>query len=235
MRISVCIATYNGDQYIIEQLLSILNQLGPNDEIVISDDSSTDLTVFKIKSLNDKRINLIENQAFGSPIYNFENALKNASGDYVFLSDQDDLWHPDKVQDILRLLLDSDLVLHDCYITDNRLNYSDQSMFGRLNSKVGLWSNIMRNSYMGCCMAFKKEVLIKALPFPKSIPMHDQWIGLVGEMFFKVTFSNKKLIYYRRHSNNVSPTGLISSRKFSEKIKGRMQIISGLFLKMIYG
>lgn len=90
--ISVCMPTYNGEKFIRIQLESILSQLGNDDEIVISDDSSTDKTVEITKSFNDSRIHLLENNTFHSPIYNLENALKNAKGDFIFLSDQDDEW-----------------------------------------------------------------------------------------------------------------------------------------------
>ena len=89
--ISVCMATYNGEKYIEEQLKSILSQLGENDEVIVSDDSSTDNTLAIVESFNDVRIKIFPNNKFHSPIFNFENALKQATGDYIFLSDQDDV------------------------------------------------------------------------------------------------------------------------------------------------
>ena len=96
--ISVCIATYNGSKYIKEQIDSILPQLDECDEIIVSDDSSTDNTLSILKSYHDRRIIIFTNQKFNSPIYNFENALKHAKGDIIFLSDQDDIWEFNKVQ-----------------------------------------------------------------------------------------------------------------------------------------
>ena len=96
-KISVCIATYNGEKYIIKQLESILPQLREADEIVISDDSSSDRTIALIEQLNDPRIRILKDQKFRNPIYNFENAMLNAKGDFIFLSDQDDIWMPEKV------------------------------------------------------------------------------------------------------------------------------------------
>ena len=90
--VSVCLASYNGEKFIKQQIDSILCQLGKHDEIIISDDSSTDRTVQIIKNYNDPRIKLIEDCKFQSPIFNLENALKQAKGDYIFLSDQDDFW-----------------------------------------------------------------------------------------------------------------------------------------------
>lgn len=99
--ISVCIATYNGGKYIKEQLDSILFQLGKDDEVIISDDSSTDDTLSILESYHDERIVILTNQKFHSPVYNFENALKSAKGDFIFLSDQDDIWEPTKVEVML--------------------------------------------------------------------------------------------------------------------------------------
>ena len=103
MKIVVLMSTYNGEKYIKEQVDSILSQLSDSDELIISDDLSTDKTLDILSSYNDKRIKVINHQPHkGLPphVYatlNFENALKNAKGDYIFLSDQDDVWLEDKL------------------------------------------------------------------------------------------------------------------------------------------
>ncbi len=102
--ISVCMATRNGEKYIKRQLESILIQLTPDDEVVISDDSSSDRTVNIIKGFSDHRIYLYENNTFFSPIFNIENALKKASGEIIVLSDQDDVWLDNKIAVIRREL-----------------------------------------------------------------------------------------------------------------------------------
>ena len=96
--ISVCIATYNGEKYIKQQLLSILKQIKVNDEIIISDDHSTDKTFNIIKSFNDTRIKFFLNNKGKGYTRNFENALEKAHGDIIFLSDQDDIWIDNKVE-----------------------------------------------------------------------------------------------------------------------------------------
>mgnify|MGYP003392825684 CR=1 FL=1 len=95
--ISVCIATYNGEKYIGEQIASILKQLNANDEVIISDDGSTDATLSIIKTFQDPRIRVILGPQKHSPTLNFENVLHHAQGDYIFLSDQDDVWKTNKV------------------------------------------------------------------------------------------------------------------------------------------
>ncbi|MFT6841558.1 MAG: glycosyltransferase involved in cell wall biosynthesis [Psychroserpens sp.] len=233
-KISVCIASFNGEDYIEEQLKSILGQLTSSDEIIISDDSSDDNTIRIINSLNDNRIKLLKNQKFKNPIFNFENALKKASGEYIFLADQDDVWHEDKVKKTLSMLDKYDLILHDCWITNKNLNSLGKSMFQSRNSQRGLIRNIVKNSYMGCCMAFKRNVLEKSLPFPKHIPMHDQWIGLIGEKYFNVIFSDQKLLFYRRHDFNASPTSSKSTNSILKKLFFRVAIFYALSKRILF-
>jgi glycosyltransferase involved in cell wall biosynthesis len=204
VKISVCIATYNGEKYIVDQLRSILNQLKDLDEVVISDDQSTDMTVDLIKGLKEPRIKLFTGVKFRSPVTNFENAIKSATGDIIFLADQDDFWLPQKVEKMCEALQDSDLVVSNCFIGGEDLEIIKDSYFSWRDSRAGFLKNLWRNSYLGCCMAFKQEMLKMMLPFPKGIPMHDMWIGMVAEVFFKPKFLDERLMIYRRHSSNAT-------------------------------
>jgi len=231
--ISVCIATYNGEKYIKDQLDSILIQLDKEDEIIISDDSSTDRTIEIIKAFHDKRIILHENQKFKSPIFNFENALKYASGDYIFLADQDDIWTPNKVTTIKEYLVNYNLVVSDTDIIDAQGNSLNKSFYQMNDSKKGLVNNIIKNSYLGCTMAFNQKILQKSLPFPKDIAMHDWWIGLIAELYGKTYFINEKLILYRRHGDNASPAGEKSLYTFSKKMSFRLVMIKNLIFRYL--
>lgn len=204
--ISVCIASYNGAKFLREQLESIILQIGIDDEIVISDDCSTDLTRSVIQKYNDKRFKLLDGPCLHSPVANFENALKFATGDIIFLCDQDDVWELDKVKIICDYLNNYDLVVSDCTVVDENLNVILKSFYSKFPPHLGFWKNLAKNHYLGCCMAFRRELLVKALPFPKNIAMHDIWIGLCAEAFFKPIFISNKLIKYRRHGANVSNT-----------------------------
>lgn len=228
--ISVCMPTYNGEKYIKEQLDSILCQLSQDDEVIISDDSSTDRTIEIIKSYNDARIKLLEDNHFKSPIYNLENALKQAKGDYIFLADQDDVWYPNKVAVVLNYLQEYDCVVSDATVVDSDMNVIHDSFMKLNHSKKGLIRNLIKNGFLGCCMAFSKNILDKALPFPNPIPMHDTWIGLVSEKYGKTHFLKEPLIYYRRHGDNASPTSEKSHYTIREKIYHRF-----LFTKNIIG
>lgn len=235
MSISVCIATYNGERYIYEQLVSILKQLDERDEIVISDDSSTDKTIEIIESFNDHRIILLKNQTFHSHVYNFENSLKHSRGDTIFLSDQDDIWLPNKVDKMLLLLKTYDLVLSDATVINDQKEILFKSYFSFNHSKKGFFKNLYKNSYLGCCMAFNRQLLEIALPFPKYINMHDWWIALNAELYASIAFTEEKLIQYRRHENTLTPIDRKSNNSFWKKIGFRIAMIRGLLLQRFKG
>lgn len=227
-KISVCLATHNGEKYIREQIDSILSQLNDDDEIIVSDDGSEDTTISILCSYRDKRLKLYESEWKSDPIRNFENALNHCTGEIIFLSDQDDLWLPGKIKTMAQALEKYDLVLSDCYVVDDKLQPLYPSLFKISSASPGFWKNLWKNSYTGCCMAFNRKVLNKALPFPKDIPMHDQWIGLVGELFFSTAIINEKLTLYRRHSNTTTKTGTRSNYGLVSKIKFRFKLLKNL-------
>ena len=224
---SVCIATYNGEKYIEEQLVSILKQLNDTDEIIISDDDSSDNTLNIITKLQDSRIKIYKNPKKGI-ISNFENALNCATGNYIFLCDQDDVWLPHKVETIMPYLKEYDLVVSDCKMVDKDLQVTERSFFKIMHSGPGFWKNFVKNTYLGCCMAFKKEILNYVLPFPSNIAMHDIWIGLSVEIHGKPFFLNEPLVLYRRHNNNASPSGGKSKYPLSYRIRYRYYILKEL-------
>jgi glycosyltransferase involved in cell wall biosynthesis len=231
--ISVCLPTYNGERFIKVQLDSILFQLGSNDEVIISDDSSIDQTTEIIKSYNDHRIILYENNKFRSPIFNLENALKRANGEYIFLADQDDIWMPDKVMKTLPLLEKYDLIVSDCKLIDENNEVIKESFFKMVNAHKGFMHNLIKNGYLGCCMAFKSTLLKKVLPFPNNIAMHDIWIGLLSEILAKPLFLCEPLVHYRKHSKNATPfTSGTSKNPYFFRIQYRIKMLISIILRV---
>lgn len=225
MKISVALAAYKGEQYIAEQLDSILKQLGENDEIIVSDDYPQGKTRDEVLKFQDKRIRYIEGKGEGV-VKNFENALNACTGDVIFLCDQDDAWLPDKVESVMKEIQSgADLVLHDAAVADSALNITEPSYFAVHGSNASFFGNIIRNSFVGCCMAFKKETLLASLPFPKGLAMHDWWIALVAmKKKQKVVLLDKPLIKWRRHDSTV--TG--GKTSLWQKIKWRLNIVLSL-------
>lgn len=210
--ISVCIATHNGAHYIKEQIGSILCQLEINDEIIISDDGSTDNTIDILLAFNDKRIKI---HFYKQPVKskhshtyvcrNFENALKYAKGEYIFLADQDDWWMPNKVEKCVAALKDNILVVHQAELCDSNLNFKSQLMY-KDHFVFKNYLSLKRGKYYGCTIAFRKDLLDFILPFPRNLVLHDQWIGCIAEMngIGNVYYERTPLIKYRLHSNNTS-------------------------------
>ena len=239
--ISVCIATHNGEKYIRGQLESILCQLSTTDEVVISDDGSTDETLNIIRSLNDKRVHIYNfkqpvckyNTSHGYVTKNFENALLHAKGDVIFLADQDDLWKPNKVSIVLEYLKFSSLVVSNYSIIDSRGSMLQERFFLRSPIKSCWLANIYKMPFHGCTMAFKRSLLDIALPFPKSLIIHDNWLGILSLMKFKeLSYIEQPLILYRRHDNNVSPAKSSNSVLF--KMKYRINFILNLVVRYFF-
>jgi glycosyltransferase involved in cell wall biosynthesis len=204
--ISVVMATYNGEQYLREQLDSIVSQLGPADELVVSDDRSTDCTRTILSNFAAEGVTIVDTEGRLGPIRNFENALQFASGDIIVLADQDDVWLPGRLDRIRAHFATSisryDMLVLDSEIVDGALNPTQGSLFSLLSAGPGFVKNIVCNTYVGCHMAFRRELLDIALPFPPSIPMHDVWLGLVSESVGPVTFAPGRTMLFRRYGSN---------------------------------
>ena len=200
-------ATYNGGQFIREQLDSILVCTTCDDEIIISDDGSTDDTVDIVRTYAKRfaNITLVPGPKHG-PIANFNHVLSQAHGDIVFLSDQDDIWRADKVSHISSVFAkhECSVVVHNARLVDAFGRATGENLFSLRESRPGLCKNFVRNSYVGCCMAVKADFLSAVLPIPGNVEMHDWWIGLLSDVLAKSVFIDEELIDYRRHSSNVS-------------------------------
>ena len=224
--VSVCMTTYNGEKYVKEQIQSILIQLSAEDELIIADDGSTDKTLEIIEQIKDPRIKLFRN-CFNNVVKNFEFTIGKSVGDIIFLSDQDDIWHQNKVEKYLNFFEKTcaDLVISNVAII-NQDGELHQEEFYKNEFKGAVYSNLIKNNFIGCAMAFKKETINWLLPFPPNLPMHDWWIGMVIGKRGKVSFLDEKLLYYRRHGGNVT-TGKKSS--FYNIIKWRWIIMKNLY------
>jgi hypothetical protein len=231
--ISVCIATYNGEKFIAEQLHSVLSQISGNDEIVISDDGSTDATLDVIRAIGANNMRIIVNKGQHGYTPNFENALKAAKGDVIFLCDQDDLWADNKISLCLQQLQEHDLIISDAQLIDADGKEICPSFFAQRHARSGLYANLIRFSYIGCCMAFKRNVLERALPFPSNhrYCTHDNWIALVGMAFFKTKIIGDKLVAYRRHGHNTSAGGLRKTTTPGFKLRYRAYLVYHLIMR----
>lgn len=244
--VSVCMATYNGEKFIKEQVDSILCQLALEDELIISDDNSSDSTLDILSSYHDDRIKIFSFDrdkkgldAVQCVTTNFENALSKATGDFIFLADQDDIWHKDKIEVALSYLKNNniDYIVSDCNIINEKGEIIASSKYSPAGpAKFNKWKSLFGwTPFQGCCAAFSKKVLDYALPFPKGIQSHDRWIGYIA--FFKFNAKlifNENLIDYRRFDGNVSSatTGK-SGRSTFYKVFTRLNYIRHLIPRLL--
>ena len=230
-KISVCMAVFNGERYLKQQLQSILSQLRKYDEIVIVDDASTDTSLQLIYNLQDSRIRVIQNLENQGVISSFATALQNSEGDVIFLSDQDDIWLPKKVQKILEVFQkqsDITLVTSDAQLINEEGEIIAPSFFSLRGQFIDhLLPNLMKNKYHGCTLAFRKELLKKVLPFPDDIPMHDSWIGLVNHLYGETIYLEEPLLQYRIHNYNTG-RGISDHAGLLQMIQWRIIFIKNL-------
>jgi len=231
--ISVCIATYNGEKFIKKQILSILKQLSVEDEIIISDDYSNDNTLNVIKSFKDPRIKIFMNPDNRGYTGNFENAINQSNGDIIFLSDQDDVWVEGKLSKMKERLKSAHLIVSDAIIVNEKLEVVNDSHFKLYNVRKGFLINFLKTRYIGACMAFKREILEKALPFPnkKKNCAHDYWLTIIAEFYYTVELCETPLLLYRRHSNNALNGGETSTNSLHTKVWNRVYCLFNLMIR----
>jgi len=217
-------ASFNGERFIKDQIQSILDQISENDELIISDDGSTDNTLAIIQSIKDPRIRSMINEGEHGYTRNFENALSHATGHIIFLSDQDDIWCDHKVVMMTEALKDNDLVVSDARVVDGSLKTLEESHFQLFKVQAGFFNNFIGTRYIGACMAFNRKLLGLVLPFPSNAKLcpHDYWIAIVAEMYAKVGLVQQPLILYRRHENNALNAGMGKGRSLYVKITARL-------------
>lgn len=205
--VSVALATCDGEPWIGEQLGSILAQLGPDDEIVVADAGSVDRTLEIVEGFRDPRVrSILRGLPRGNIPGTFEQALRRCTGKIVFLSDQDDIWLPGKVDICTRALerTGASLIVHDARVVDGDGQVLASSFLDERRFRPGLFRNLWRPGYLGCALAFRRELLALALPFPQDLPMHDWWLGLLAERLAGVAVIRTPLIHHRRHGKNAN-------------------------------
>ncbi|WP_314146569.1 glycosyltransferase family 2 protein [uncultured Leifsonia sp.] len=234
-RVSVALCTHNGEEHLPEQLRSILAQTRPVDEIVLSDDASTDRTraileEFRAAAPAGTRVIVLHN---GEPLGvtgNFEKAVRATSGDIVLLCDQDDVWAEDKVASLVRILDEHGaLLVHtDARIVDGTGAPTGDTLFGTLGvgekelaaEERGDGRRVLlrRNIVTGATVALRRSLAEAALPFPPSW-VHDEWLAMQAALLGGLRVSRRPLTDYRIHGRNQ----IGASRLTAESALGRLR------------
>ena len=253
--ISVALCTFNGEKYLEEQLMSILNQSKMVHELVVYDDGSTDNTPIILENFKSKApfpVYLNFNKKNLGVIRNFELCLKACSGEYIFLCDQDDYWESSKVAVQLAYLQknpDKMAVFSNAHLMDDSSNLIGETSFERIQFGPGTQElfkkksgafELLLNGYLvtGAALLIRKSIINRILPFPEIIPelIHDAWIGFYLSMFDELGFITDPLIKYRTHTNQ--QVGLVGKeRKITIKdrfIRGRQARLERIEKKMIH-
>ncbi len=241
-QIDVLLATYNGEKYIKEQIDSILKQTYKNIRLIISDDCSTDNTVRILEEYKEKdnRIEIYTQTENLGVVKNIEFLLKKVENELYMLSDQDDVWLPEKIEKSIKTLKEqnADLVFGDLVVVDKDLNtiYPSFGDFMLLNDKIKKYIgtnkiNYLYNCVTGCTVLSKKNLIEKILPFPTTSKylIHDFWIGLIVSINGKMAYMPEKYIKYRQHGNNE-----VGTKKVSHEMEN-LEEIRELFINVKLG
>jgi glycosyltransferase involved in cell wall biosynthesis len=236
-RVSVALGSHNGARFLGEQLASILAQARPVDEIVLSDDASTDDTVELAERLvaehrasgGNVELRVLRNRPARGVTANFEQALRAASGDLIALADQDDVWRPDRVSRALDAFAPRpgvQLVACDATLIDADGAELGTTLFGtlglgdalreRLDGPAAFDELLRRNLLTGATVMLRRELVERAAPFPPSW-VHDEWLAIVAAVTGGLTVLPDRLIGYRQHgANQIGVTALGWSGRFGK-------------------
>ena len=208
--VSILVAMYNGSRFVIEQLESILSQASAEDEILILDDRSTDESYTIVKAMEPRHAGLkvMCNELNVGVAKTFETLLLLATKDIIFLSDQDDIWVEGRKERMLAAMHEggSVAVLANSVIYVDGKRVREFFADGQRPNTSSISKNFLKNNFIGCCMAFRREILTLALPFPHRISMHDWWLASCAMAMGRVAYSDQPSLLYRRHSANLSPS-----------------------------
>ncbi len=214
MKISIALCTYNGENFLSEQLESFVKQTHLPDELIVCDDKSADKTIEilnKFAANSPFPVHIFINEDNIGSTKNFEKAISLCTGDIVFLSDQDDVWNSKKIERIETLFIkhkNIGMIFTNAEIVDEKLASLDKKLwdftFEKEQRSLNFFDVLMRrNVVTGATMAFRAEFAESFSPIPTDIPntIHDGWISLVIAANSEVMFIDECLIKYRQHSN----------------------------------
>jgi glycosyltransferase involved in cell wall biosynthesis len=216
--VSVCVATYQGAAYVTEQLRSVLDQLGPGDELVVVDDASRDDTVARVRALDDDRVRLVASPVNRGYVRTFEHALGLARGRVLLLADQDDVWAPGRLAAMVAALSGpgaADVVATNLATLGGpdriRGPYGQADWHLRAAASGHRVRNVLgvlagNRPYYGCAMGLRREALATVLPFPAFLDeSHDLWIALYGNVAGRMRHLELRSVLRRYHADNASP------------------------------
>jgi len=220
--VSVVMATYNGERFIGAQLNSILEQTYPNLEVIIVDDGSTDGTANLLKQYAERfnNIRLFFNEQNIGYVRNFEKGMLLAAGEFLALSDQDDIWDKQKLSLLMQEIGDYPIVYSNSELIDYNGNRIEKKLsdIKRLGDFDDCLSFLVGNSAPGHAMIIRRSLVKASVPLAPMIP-HDHWLGFVATLTGKIKFVDKVLVQYRQHNANVFGAGKVKAEGEAVPVK----------------
>ena len=210
--------TYNGARFLNQQLDSIINQTYKNIEIIIVDDCSADSTIEIINSYIDKYsfIKLYQNPKNLGVVKSFEKAIKLCTGDFIALSDHDDVWFPNKLQILLDNIGDNLLIHSDAVLVDEYMNIIANSYFSTVKTQKlsGFTDYLLMNNVTGCTMLFSRKLMDLAIPIPEGFYIHDHYLAIMASFYGTIKLLDEPLVFYRQHGANTIGAAKSDFRSF---------------------
>jgi len=236
--ISVVMATFNGEQFVVEQLDSVFKQTFSNIEVIVVDDCSTDNTreILEQYQFHYSTMRVVINDTNLGYIKNFEKGMLLATGDFIAPCDQDDIWLPEKLEKLMAQIKDYPIIYSNSSLINEQGKDLNQKLSDvkRLTTFSTPLNYSIGNSAPGHAMLINRKVIEWAIPLPQSIP-HDYWIGFVGTFSGSVKFIDESLILYRQHRSNVFGVTKVKNRKIQRKtIKNEEQFRTRLRMSLLF-
>lgn len=214
-QVHIVLAAYNGEQYLREQIDSVLAQTYENITVEVCDDGSTDGTAAIIREYEarDKRVKLHMNPHNLGYVKNFLEGVKRCTAPYVMLCDQDDIWQADKVEKTLRAMQQTEKRRHGepVLIFTDALRFDSETgeelgFFHKTShldvKKVDTAHLFMENKCIGCTMMMNQAILPYLEELPEEIRVHDWWLALICSHFGTIEYVPQVTLRYRQHAGN---------------------------------
>ncbi len=247
-KISIALATYNGVQYLNEQLNSYLKQSRMPDELVVCDDCSTDETLVILENFQRSApfpVLIEQNTANKGCVASFANSISRCSGNYIFYSDQDDVWFPEKIETMMSTFEenpDTGLVFCNAEVVDNMLSplgctfweavWFDERERKKVENNQAFDIFLKHIVVAGMSAAFRADLLSIILPMPALQDGYDGWTALLASTISRITTVNQSLVKYRVHDNNQVGVHTLG---FMEQLKiGKQQVRDNTFPNLLF-
>ena len=230
--VSIALATYNGERFLSQQLDTLLSQTYKNIEIIACDDNSTDNTWLILQEYAEKNklIKIFRNEGNLGFIKNFERAVKLCEGDFIAISDQDDLWQPEKIEKLTNAINNYSLIYSDSAFIDANNAFSGEKMGDTYSFVEGFDGRnfTLTNCVSGHASMFRRDLVPYILPFPACVD-YDWWAAFVATTQNGLKYFDECLVSYRQHAESVTDNSGLSkdttknTKQYKENIKLKIE------------